>query len=57
MRFSINSEGELTPKLNSRSSAGTRDLKIFSRLPAIVISDTGYDIYPFSIQKPDAPRL
>ena len=50
-------EGALIPKLNSKSSAAERFEKIFLRLPAIVISETGYDISPFSIQNPEAPLL
>ena len=55
VRFSTRTEGEFIPKLNCKSSAGTNFEKILLRFPAIVISDTGYKISPFSIQSPTLP--
>ena len=48
--FSTKTEGELIPKLNCRSSAGSNFEKILVRFPAIVISETGNKISPFSIK-------
>ena len=41
VKFSTRHEGAFIPKLNSRSFAGIKDINISTRLPAIVISETG----------------
>ena len=49
--------GTSSARRRSRSLAGVRVLNMASRLPATVISATGPAIWPFTIRKPDAPRL
>ncbi|MNL81657.1 hypothetical protein D3C87_2088380 [compost metagenome] len=51
------SVGAATPNFLSMSSAGVIAMNICLRLDAIVTSDTAKDSSPFSIQKPEAPRL
>ena len=41
VKFSTRHEGAFIPKLNSKSFAGIKDINISTRLPAIVISETG----------------
>src|SRR5207302_5673599 len=57
VKSSIRKVGESAPVRNSRSLAAVMRANISLRLPATVISLTGWAIWPFSIQNPAAPRL
>src|SRR5258708_31939929 len=54
---SIRTVGELVELLNCKSFAGVRARNMSLRLPATVMPLTGQARFPFSIQKPEAPRL
>src|SRR5436309_14374208 len=54
---SIRTVGALVELLNCRSLAGVRFRNISLRLLATVMPLTGQARLPFSIQKPEAPRL
>ena len=54
---SIRTVGALVEPLNCRSLAGVMLRNMSLRLPATVMPLTGQPSLPFSIQKPDAPRL
>src|SRR5208282_905338 len=55
--FEIISEPHcLEPRLTTSLPMAAMSRYIFFKLPAIVISCTGYAIAPFSIQNPAAPR-
>ena len=49
--------GAFVDDLNMRSLAGSSVMNMSRKFPAMVISLTGNASCPFSIQKPDAPRL
>jgi hypothetical protein len=49
--------GAFVDDLKMRSLAGARLMNMSPKFPAMVISLTGKASSPFSIQKPDAPRL
>ena len=54
---SIRTVGALVELLNCRSLAGVMLRNMSLRLPATVMPLTGQASLPFSIQKPEAPRL
>src|SRR5258708_32813348 len=54
---SIRTVGALVELLNCRSLAGVRFRNMSFKLPATVMPLTGQARLPFSIQKPEAPRL